>query len=165
MEAGNRVPNREQQAVIDDLDRNIILFASAGTGKTFTVARRVQAIIASGWALPSEILCLTFTIRAANEMKDDITEYAGEEAKDVTVSTIHSFAYQVLKEEYIRNPEFYTLPTVCDEAESFEIASRVLVVRCSCLFVRIIRIRYANWFLFMITDRKGMWSIPVSPSC
>lgn len=122
-----RVPNREQQAVIDELDKNIILFASAGTGKTFTVARRVQAIIESGRALPSEILCLTFTIRAANEMKDDITEYAGESAKDVNVSTIHSFAYQVLKEEYVRNPEFYSMPTVCDEAEAFEIASRVLM--------------------------------------
>ena len=122
-----RVSNREQQTVIDDLDRNIILFASAGTGKTFTVARRVKAIISSGRARPSEILCLTFTIRAANEMKDDITEYAGEAARDVSVSTIHSFAYQVLKEEYVRKPEFYSLPSVCDEAESFEIASRVLV--------------------------------------
>ncbi len=126
MEGMERVPNSDQQAVIDDLDRNIILFASAGTGKTFTVARRVQAVIASGRALPSEILCLTFTIRAANEMKDDITEYAGEDARDVTVKTIHSFAYQLLKEEYVRKPEFYSLPTVCDEAESFEIASRVL---------------------------------------
>ena len=109
MMAAERVPNREQQAVIDDLDRNIILFASAGTGKTFTVARRVKAIIASGRAKPSEILCLTFTIRAANEMKDDITEYAGEAAREVTVSTIHSFAYQVQKEEYIRKPEFYIM--------------------------------------------------------
>ena len=127
MGEGQRIPNQDQQAVIDELDRNIILFASAGTGKTFTVAKRVEKIISSGRALPAEILCLTFTIRAANEMKDDIFTYAGEKAKDVAVSTIHSFAYHVLKEEYIRNPGFYALPTVCDEAEAFEIASRVLV--------------------------------------
>lgn len=127
MKATERVPNREQQAVIDDLDGNIILFASAGTGKTFTVARRVEKIIETGRALPAEILCLTFTIRAANEMKNDILEYAGETAKEVSISTIHSFAYQVLKEEYVRNPEFYSLPSICDEAEAFEIACRVLV--------------------------------------
>lgn len=127
MDAVKRTPNRDQQAVIDELDRNIILFASAGTGKTFTVARRVDKIIASGRALPSEILCLTFTIKAANEMKDDITLYAGEAARDVAVSTIHSFAFRMLKEEYVRKPEFYTLPSVCDETEAFEIAKRVLL--------------------------------------
>ncbi len=126
MEAVKRVPNPEQQAVIDELDRNIILFASAGTGKTFSVACRVGNIIASGKAQPAEILCLTFTIKAADEMRDDITVYAGEAAKGVTVSTIHSFAYQTLKEEYVRRPEYYTLPTVCDETEAFEIAARVL---------------------------------------
>lgn len=127
MEIKQRTPNPDQQSVIDELDRNIILFASAGTGKTFTVARRVEKIIAEKKALPQEILCLTFTIKAANEMKDDITLYAGEMARDVAVSTIHSFAFQMLKEEYVRKPEFYTHPTVCDETEAFEIARRVLL--------------------------------------
>ena len=68
----DRIPNAEQQAIIDELDQNIILFASAGTGKTFTVAKRVCNIIESRRAQPEEILCLTFTIKAANEMKDDI---------------------------------------------------------------------------------------------
>ena len=126
MGAADRTPNREQQAVIDDLDRNIILFASAGTGKTFTVARRVQAVLASGRARPEEILCLTFTIRAADEMKNDILGYAGETAKDVTVRTIHSFAYQMLREEYVRKPDFFSVPAVCDETEAYEIACRVL---------------------------------------
>ncbi len=122
-----RIPNPEQQRVIDDLDHNIILFASAGTGKTFTVARRVQAIIAAGRAEPSEILCLTFTIRAAGEMRNDILAYAGEKAKEVAVSTIHAFAFQMLKEEYVRRPEYYTLPGVCDEDEASEIANRVML--------------------------------------
>lgn len=127
MEAGQRTPNRDQLAVIDELDRNIILFASAGTGKTFTVARRVEKVIATKMAAPQEILCLTFTIKAANEMMEDITLYAGDAARDVLVSTIHSFAFHILKEEYVRQPEFYTFPAVCDETEAFEIARRVLL--------------------------------------
>ena len=127
MEAKQRTPNQDQQAVIDELDRNIILFASAGTGKTFTLARRVAKIIEQKKAEPQEILCLTFTIKAANEMKEDIILYAGEAAKDTAVSTIHSFAFRMLKEEYVRKPEYYTLPVVCDETEAFEIAGRVLL--------------------------------------
>ena len=41
----DRIPNSEQQAVISNLDDNIILYASAGTGKTFTVANRIRNII------------------------------------------------------------------------------------------------------------------------
>ena len=119
-----RQPNQEQQAVIDELDRNIILFASAGTGKTFTVAQRVRRIIESGKARPEEILCLTFTIKAADEMKDDILRYVGESGKQVNTRTIHSFAYQVLKEESIRDPEYVSLPGVCDEVEAASLLKR-----------------------------------------
>lgn len=118
--AAERIPNREQQAVIDELDRNIVLFASAGTGKTFTVARRVDNILRSGRTLPERILCLTFTIKAANEMKEDILGYAGDAARNVNTRTIHSFAYQVLREESARNPGVYCIPGVCDDADEAE---------------------------------------------
>ena len=56
--------NSDQQLVVNDIDNNIILYASAGTGKTFTVANRINNIISSGRAKPNEILCLTFTTKA-----------------------------------------------------------------------------------------------------
>ena len=59
-----RVPNAEQRQVIEDLENNLIVFASAGTGKTFTVAKRVENIIRLQRALPEQILCLTFTAKA-----------------------------------------------------------------------------------------------------
>ena len=116
----DRVPNEDQRKVINELDRNVILFASAGTGKTFTVAKRVSNILISEKALPEEILCLTFTIKAANEMKDDVLHYVGDAGKDVIVRTIHSFCYQVMKEESKRNPSVYCEPTVCDDADEAE---------------------------------------------
>ena len=94
-----RTPNTQQQSVIDDLENNIILFASAGTGKTFTVANRVANIIAKEKAIAKEILCLTFTIKACGEMQEDILSYAGKNAQDVSVNTIHSFCYKLLMEE------------------------------------------------------------------
>ena len=63
------VINSEQQRVIDELDRNILLLASAGTGKTNTLAYRVAHIIESGRCEAHQILCMTFTNKAAQEMK------------------------------------------------------------------------------------------------
>ena len=120
-ELTERRPNADQQKVIDDLDHNIVLYASAGTGKTFTVAKRVHHIIESGKAKPEEILCLTFTIKAADEMKSDVLQYAGDVGANVLVSTIHSFAYQILKEESVANADYYSLPTVCDETDAGQV--------------------------------------------
>lgn len=123
----DKVPNAEQQAVINELDQNIILFASAGTGKTFTVAKRVCNIIASRRAQAEEILCLTFTIKAANEMKEDIIRFVGDDAKRVTTRTIHSFAYQILKEESAKNPDSYSLPDVMDDVDEDD-TLRILLI-------------------------------------
>lgn len=122
----NREPNEDQLAVISELDRNIILFASAGTGKTFTVARRVRRILEENRALPQEILCLTFTIKAAGEMREDILSFGGGRAREVRISNIHSFAFTVLKEESVLNPETVSLPGVCDENDAAEMMTNVL---------------------------------------
>ena len=122
-----RKPNQAQMDVINETDHNLILFASAGTGKTFTVAQRVKHIIESGRAKPEEILCLTFTLKAANEMRDDILLYAGETGNGVNTKTIHSFALQVLKEESIFDNEFYSLPGVYDEVDELELLRSTVI--------------------------------------
>lgn len=124
-----RIPNVEQQNVIDDLENNIILFASAGTGKTFTVANRVANILAKEKANAEEILCLTFTIKACKEMQEDILSYAGEKAKAVSVNTIHSFCYQLLLEENKRTGKGLADLSVCDEVDQEELLRSVLSSR------------------------------------
>ena len=124
-----RLPNQQQNAVINDLDNNIILFASAGTGKTFTVANRVAQILASGRATPQEILCLTFTIKASKEMSEDILGYAGKEAKEVLVNTIHGFCYRLLLEENKHFLNRYNDLSVCDEVDEEEILRSILSSR------------------------------------
>ena len=123
-----RLPNPQQQNVIDDLDNNLILFASAGTGKTFTVANRVANILFKEKATAKEILCLTFTIKASKEMQEDILNYAGEEAREVSVNTIHSFCYKLLMEENKRTGKNSDL-SVCDEVDQEEILRSLLTSR------------------------------------
>lgn len=113
--------NSQQQRVIDELDSNILLLASAGTGKTNTLALRVAHIIESHKAEPSEILCMTFTNKACREMKERIMERVGVEARAVEVQTFHSFCYTILQEEAKRNEGLYTDITIFDEEDCREL--------------------------------------------
>ncbi len=122
-------PNELQRLVIDELDENIILFASAGTGKTYTVANRVANILAKERAKSEAILCLTFTIKACKEMQEDIAGYAGEIAEGVQVSTIHGFCYRLIMEEGKRTGNAYSNIGVCDEVDQEEILRNILSSR------------------------------------
>jgi len=126
-----RTPNAQQQKVIDELRENIILFASAGTGKTFTVANRISNILSLGKATPSEILCLTFTIKACNELEEDVLGYVGEAGKEVCIKTIHSFCYTLLLEETKRLNNQYVELGVCDEVDQEEVLRKILSSRYS----------------------------------
>ena len=89
--------SEEQRFVVNTLDKHILLNAPAGTGKTNVLAGRVAAIIQSGNAEASQIVCLTFTNRACKELKTRIFKTAHEKGLDVTVKTIHGFCYAIIK--------------------------------------------------------------------
>ena len=89
--------NEEQEFVINELSENILLLASAGTGKTNTLSKRISKIIENKKAEPSEILCITFTNKACKEMKDRIEKDIEKDAGDITVKTFHSFCFDIIK--------------------------------------------------------------------
>ncbi len=124
-----KTPNEQQLAVINELEENILLFASAGTGKTFTVAQRVAQILAKGKAKASEILCLTFTIKASNEMREDIRSIVGETEGEFLVNTIHGFCYRLIVEECRRSGGNYGALSVCDEIDQEDILRNILSSR------------------------------------
>lgn len=117
----NREPNQEQLEVINELENNLILFASAGTGKTFTVANRIKKILSSGKAAPEEILCITFTVKACREMSEDICTYVGNDAKKVNVNTIHGCCLSILKTEAKRNSDGYISVGICDDIDEEDV--------------------------------------------
>ncbi len=124
-----KTPNEEQRQVVEELTENILLFASAGTGKTFTVANRVANILAKGLASAEEILCLTFTIKACNEMREDIAFYTQGAGKETQVNTIHGFCYRALMEESKRTGGGYGEVGVCDEVDQEELLKSILSSR------------------------------------
>lgn len=113
--------NARQLEVATTLDRNVLLLAPAGTGKTNTLAYRIAGIIDARLALPEEILCLTFTNKACREMQERIVRVAGDDGARVAVRTFHSFCYDVIKTEAKRRSDIFSDFTIYDEkdCESF----------------------------------------------
>ncbi|WP_288221140.1 3'-5' exonuclease [uncultured Clostridium sp.] len=113
--------NEEQALVINELEKNILLLASAGTGKTNTLSHRISNIIDSKKAKAEEILCITFTNKACFEMRSRIEEVVGESAKDITIRTFHSFCFDLIKSEAKKRSDIFIDSLVFDEEDCKEI--------------------------------------------
>src|SRR5208282_1283326 len=86
--------NPQQRAAAEHGDGPLLVVAGAGTGKTRVITERIRMLLESDPELPGEsILGLTFTDKAANEMKWRIEKRVGERAKGVWLGTFHSFCY------------------------------------------------------------------------
>jgi DNA helicase II / ATP-dependent DNA helicase PcrA len=83
-----------------------LVAAGPGTGKTRIIVHWLSWLLASGKAKPAELLAITFTNRAAGEMKDRLCSLLRADACELTVTTFHSFAYSVLREQ---RPELSTV--------------------------------------------------------
>lgn len=117
--------NEEQQKVVNEQKNNIILLASAGTGKTNTLAERVTSIIKNGNSKPSEILCITFTNKACKEMSDRVMKIVRGEAKEITIRTFHSFCFDVVRTYAKRNTDIFSDFTIFDEDDCREVISKL----------------------------------------
>lgn len=94
-------PNPEQRDLIESTDGLYIVDAGAGTGKTFTVTRRYANIVDQDGIDPSDVLLVTFTNNAAEEMRDRIvrnSEYGMRELSNAPIQTFHSLAHDILDE-------------------------------------------------------------------
>src|SRR5262249_19844773 len=87
--------NPEQREAVTHASGPLLILAGPGTGKTRVVTRRIAHLIATG-ADPSRLLAITFTNKAAGEMRGRI-ESMGLASADVLISTFHSFAARLLR--------------------------------------------------------------------
>lgn len=90
-------PNIQQQRVIDSVNGPVLVVAGAGTGKTATIVKRIEHIIADGYALPWQVLAITFTNKAAGELKERLANTLGDEARDIWAHTFHSMCGRILR--------------------------------------------------------------------
>ena len=95
----DRLNNRQKEAV-ENLDGPMLVLAGAGSGKTRVLTTKVAYLLDKKDISPSNILAITFTNKAAKEMKERIYNLIGREAFLIQISTFHSFGLKILKENY-----------------------------------------------------------------
>src|SRR5437870_7450203 len=90
--------NPPQAAAVTHETGPLLIIAGAGTGKTTVITRRIAWLIATRRARPSEILALTFTDKAADEMQVRVDQLVPYGFTDAAISTFHAFGDRVIRE-------------------------------------------------------------------
>jgi DNA helicase-2/ATP-dependent DNA helicase PcrA len=116
--------NKDQKKVVGTIDHNALVLAPAGTGKTKVIAMRSCYLVKNN-ILPEQLLCLTFTNKAAKEMKERINLYITNGSNDITIKTFHAFCYTLISSE--KQFSHFSFPcTIIDETDSDAILKRII---------------------------------------
>ncbi|MGJ5091431.1 ATP-dependent helicase [Bradyrhizobium oligotrophicum] len=110
--------NPEQREAVETLDGPVLVLAGAGTGKTRVLTTRIAHILSQGRARPSEILSVTFTNKAAREMKTRLAEMLGQAVEGMPwLGTFHSISGRILRShaELVQLKSNFTVLDVDDQ--------------------------------------------------
>src|SRR5512138_525286 len=116
--------NPPQREAVTTTEGPLLVLAGAGSGKTRVIAHRVAYLLLQG-VDPESVLCVTFTIKAAAEMRERVVALSGPAGTDVFVSTFHSFGLWVLGKEH----EAADLPkrfAICDAGDQIALVKRCM---------------------------------------
>ena len=89
--------NAAQREAVTSLDGPLLVLSGAGTGKTRVLTSRLAELLANGRAKPWNVLAVTFTNKAAREMKSRVVELVGPAAEQIWLGTFHSIGARMLR--------------------------------------------------------------------
>jgi DNA helicase-2/ATP-dependent DNA helicase PcrA len=117
--------NPSQQDAVEYGDGALLVIAGAGSGKTRVLTHRIAHLLGSGRARPGEILAITFTNRAAREMRERVGTLVGPASRGMWVTTFHSACVRMLRQDAERLGYGKNF-TIYDEADSVRMVKRVM---------------------------------------
>jgi DNA helicase-2/ATP-dependent DNA helicase PcrA len=117
--------NPQQAEAVAHQGSPLLVVAGAGSGKTRVLTRRIGYLMAERGVAPYEILAITFTNKAAGEMKERVAELVGDRARSMWVSTFHSASVRILRQEAVRL-SYTNSFTIYDSGDSQALISRIM---------------------------------------
>ena len=91
--------NPEQQEAVLHTDGPLLILAGAGSGKTRVIAHRIANLVANGNIAPDRVLAVTFTNKAAEEMRTRVETLLGMDCRQMWISTFHALCARLLRRE------------------------------------------------------------------
>jgi len=117
--------NPRQREAVEYRGPSLLIVAGAGSGKTSVLTRRIAGLLDSREAWPSQILAITFTNKAAAEMRERVAQLVGNQAEGMWISTFHSACVRILRKE-AENFGFTKSFTIYDSADSKALIKRII---------------------------------------
>ena len=117
--------NERQKEAVQHTQGPLLIMAGAGSGKTRVLTHRMAYILAEEEVYPWNILAITFTNKAAREMKERVSQLVGPQAEDMWVSTFHSMCVRILRRD-IELLGYQRSFTICDPSEQQTAMKRIL---------------------------------------
>jgi DNA helicase-2/ATP-dependent DNA helicase PcrA len=117
--------NEPQREAVLHGEGPLLVVAGAGSGKTRVLTRRIAYLLATGAARPGEILAITFTNKAASEMRERVAELVGRSTRAMWVMTFHSACARMLRADAERLGYSRSF-TIYDEADSLRMLKRCI---------------------------------------
>jgi DNA helicase II / ATP-dependent DNA helicase PcrA len=117
--------NPRQREAVEYRGQALLIVAGAGSGKTSVLTKRIAGLLQTREAWPSQILAITFTNKAAAEMRERVHALVGQAAEHMWISTFHSSCVRILRRE-AENFGFKQSFTIYDSADSRALIKRII---------------------------------------
>src|SRR5260221_3946148 len=117
--------NPEQRQAVESIDGPLLVLAGAGTGKTRVLTTRFAHILLTRRAFPNQVLAVTFTNKAAREMRERVAAILGQPAEGLWLGTFHALCARMLR----RHAEHAGLSgnfTILDADDQFRLLKQVM---------------------------------------
>lgn len=120
--------NAQQKNACETIDQHVRIIAGAGSGKTRVITSRIAYLVQEQHIYPNKILAITFTNKAAKEMKERVALLLDNQVQAVFISTIHSFCVRVLREDImaLKYPRNFTILDSDDQKSILKDAYRLM---------------------------------------